>query len=78
MKEAYIVDGIRTPIGNFTGTLSTVRADDLGALVIKEIAKRNPNIPLEAYEDKSYLVSFGICEAHLRLPFWKISDAFQA
>lgn len=51
MKEAYIVDGIRTPIGNFTGTLSTVRADDLGALVIKEIAKRNPNIPLEAYED---------------------------
>lgn len=51
MKEAYIVDGIRTPIGNFTGTLSTVRADDLGALVIREIARRNPNIPLEAYED---------------------------
>jgi len=51
MKEVYIVDGIRTPIGNFTGTLSTVRADDLGALVIKGIAKRNPNIPLEAYED---------------------------
>lgn len=51
MKEAYIVDGIRTPIGNFTGTLSTVRADDLGAMVIREIAKRNPNIPLEAYED---------------------------
>ena len=51
MKEAYIIDGVRTPIGNFTGTLSTVRADDLGAIVIKEIVDRNPNIPLEAYED---------------------------
>lgn len=51
MKEAYIIDGIRTPIGNFTGSLSPVRADDLGALVIREIVKRNPNIPAEAYED---------------------------
>jgi len=51
MKEAYIIDGVRTPIGNFTGKLSTVRADDLGAIVIKEIVARNPNIPAEAYED---------------------------
>lgn len=51
MKEAYIIDGVRTPIGNFTGTLSTVRADDLGAIVIKEIVARNPKIPLDAYED---------------------------
>tara|TARA_B100001109_G_scaffold255051_1_gene256532 strand:- start:1759 stop:2976 length:1218 start_codon:yes stop_codon:yes gene_type:complete len=51
MKEAYIIDGIRTPIGRFTGTLSPIRTDDLGALVIKEIVKRNPNIPAEAYED---------------------------
>ena len=51
MKQAYIVDGIRTPIGNFTGALSSVRTDDLGALVIKELIKRNPNIPLEAYDD---------------------------
>ena len=51
MKEAYIIDGIRTPIGNFTGSLSPVRADDLAAMVIKEIAKRNPNIPTDAYED---------------------------
>ena len=49
--DAYIIDGIRTPIGNYKGTLSPVRADDLGALVIKEIVKRNPNIPKEAYED---------------------------
>tara|TARA_B100000780_G_scaffold262508_1_gene215717 strand:+ start:27609 stop:28817 length:1209 start_codon:yes stop_codon:yes gene_type:complete len=51
MKEAYIIDGIRTPIGNYKGTLSAVRADDLGALVIKELVKRNPTIPKEAYDD---------------------------
>lgn len=49
--EAYIIDGIRTPIGNYKGTLSPVRADDLGALVIKEILKRNTNIPSEDYDD---------------------------
>lgn len=51
MKQAYIIDGIRTPIGNYKGTLGAVRTDDLGALVIKEIAARNPNIPKEAYDD---------------------------
>ena len=49
--EAYIIDGIRTPIGNYKGTLSPVRTDDLAALVIEEIVKRNPNIPKEAYDD---------------------------
>ncbi len=51
MKEAYIIDGIRTPIGNYKGTLSTVRTDDLGALVIAELVKRNPTVPKEAYDD---------------------------
>ncbi|WAC01706.1 3-oxoadipyl-CoA thiolase [Lacinutrix neustonica] len=51
MKEAYIIDGIRTPIGNYKGTLSAVRTDDLGALVIEEIVKRNPSIPKDAYDD---------------------------
>jgi 3-oxoadipyl-CoA thiolase len=49
--DAYIIDGIRTPIGNYKGTLSSVRADDLGALVIKEVVKRNPEIPKEVYDD---------------------------
>jgi acetyl-CoA acyltransferase len=49
--NAYIVDGIRTPIGNFGGSLSSVRADDLAALVIKELVARNPNIPTDAIED---------------------------
>jgi 3-oxoadipyl-CoA thiolase len=51
MKEAYIIDGVRTPIGNYKGTLSAVRTDDLGALVIKEVVDRNPNIPKDAYDD---------------------------
>lgn len=51
MKEAYIIDGIRTPIGSYQGTLSEVRTDDLAALVISEIVKRNPQIPKDAYDD---------------------------
>ncbi len=44
MKEAYIVDGIRTPIGNFGGTLGQVRTDDLAAYVLKELLRRNAGI----------------------------------
>ncbi len=51
MKNAYIIDGIRTPIGSYQGTLSAVRTDDLAALVIAEIVRRNPNIPKEAFDD---------------------------
>ncbi|MFK7937481.1 MAG: beta-ketoacyl synthase N-terminal-like domain-containing protein, partial [Saprospiraceae bacterium] len=51
MKEAYIIDGIRTPIGKFGGTLSTIRTDDLGAYVIKAVLEKQPNIPLNAYDD---------------------------
>lgn len=51
MKEAYIIDGVRTPIGNYKGTLSAVRTDDLGAHVIRELTARHPEIPLDAYDD---------------------------
>ena len=51
MKEAYLIDGVRTPIGNFCGALSTVRTDDLAAQVIKEVTSRHPEIPLDAYDD---------------------------
>lgn len=49
--ESYIIDGVRTPIGNYQGSLAAVRADDLGALVIKTIAERHPEIPSAAYDD---------------------------
>jgi len=51
MKEAYLVDGIRTAIGKFGGTLSTIRTDDLGAHVIKALVDRQANIPKEAHDD---------------------------
>lgn len=51
MKTTYIIDAIRTPLGNFGGALATTRVDDLGALVIKTLMDRNPNIPNEAIED---------------------------
>lgn len=50
-KSAYIVDGIRTAIGNFGGTLAPVRADDLGAHVIRELMKRNQQLDPEAIAD---------------------------
>lgn len=51
MKEAFIVDAIRTPIGSLGGSLAMVRTDDLGALVIRELIKRNPNLVTEEIED---------------------------
>ena len=51
MKEAYIVDGIRTPIGSFGGTLSPVRTDDLGAIPIRELLRRNPSLDPRGIED---------------------------
>jgi len=51
MSEAYIIDGIRTPIGKLKGSLSSIRADDLAAIPIKELIQRNPEIDLEAIED---------------------------
>lgn len=51
MENAYIIDGVRTPIGNFGGTLSAVRPDDLATLVIQELIKRNPTIDPEKIYD---------------------------
>lgn len=50
-KEVFIVDGIRTPIGNFGGSLSTIRTDDLGAIVIKELMARNSSLDPKLVED---------------------------
>jgi acetyl-CoA acyltransferase len=51
MNTAYLVDGIRTPIGNFGGSLAPVRADDLAALVLKELLARNPTADPAAIAD---------------------------
>ncbi len=51
MTEAYICDYIRTPIGRFGGSLSSVRADDLGAVPLKALMERHSGIDWEAVED---------------------------
>jgi len=51
MKDAFIVNGVRTSIGNFGGTLAAVRPDDLAALVIKKLVEKNPSLDTKAIED---------------------------
>ncbi|GEN75184.1 3-oxoadipyl-CoA thiolase [Chryseobacterium hagamense] len=51
MNNVYIIDYIRTPISKLSGGLSEVRADDLAAIVIKEIIARNPEVPAGEIED---------------------------
>lgn len=54
MADAFICDYIRTPIGRFGGTLSSVRADDLGAVPLKALMERNPNMDFGAVDDLIY------------------------
>lgn len=51
MSGSFIIDGIRTPVGSFRGALSHVRTDDLAALAIRELVRRNPQIPLNEIDD---------------------------
>jgi len=51
MKDVYICDGIRTPIGRYGGGLANVRADDLAAIPLKALKDRNPNLDLNQVDD---------------------------
>lgn len=51
MRDVYICDAIRTPIGRFGGGLSTVRADDLAAVPIKALMERNPSVDWTAVDE---------------------------
>ncbi|WP_426129878.1 3-oxoadipyl-CoA thiolase [Pseudomonas sp. DWP1b1] len=51
MRDVFICDAIRTPIGRFGGGLSTVRADDLAALPIKALIERNPSVDWTAVDE---------------------------
>ncbi|MDV7495233.1 3-oxoadipyl-CoA thiolase [Acinetobacter baumannii] len=54
MKNAYIIDAIRTPFGRYAGGLASVRADDLGAVPIKALMQRNPSVDWEQVDDVIY------------------------
>ena len=51
MTDVFICDAIRTPVGRYGGSLSSIRPDDLGAIPLKEIMKRNPNVDWLAVDD---------------------------
>ncbi|WP_341703572.1 3-oxoadipyl-CoA thiolase [Ferrovibrio sp.] len=54
MTEAFICDAIRTPVGRYGGALSSVRADDLGAIPIKALMQRNPSVDWDSVDDVIY------------------------
>jgi acetyl-CoA acyltransferase len=54
MEAAYICDAIRTPIGRYAGTLSSVRTDDLAAIPIKALIERNANVDWNLLDDVIY------------------------
>ena len=54
MRSAFIVDAIRTPFGRYGGALSSVRTDDLGAIPLKALMARNPNVDWAAVTDVLY------------------------
>jgi len=54
MNNTYICDAIRTPFGRYGGALSSVRADDLGAIPIRELIKRNPQVDWASVDDIFY------------------------
>jgi acetyl-CoA C-acetyltransferase len=51
MKDVYVIDALRTPVGKYGGMLSSVRPDDLAALVLLELLKRNPDVDPSEIEE---------------------------
>lgn len=54
MKNAYIIDAIRTPFGRYAGGLAPVRADDLGAVPIQALMQRNPTVDVHQYRQQPH------------------------
>ena len=54
ITHAFVCDAVRTPFGRYGGALSSVRADDLGALPIKALMARNPKVDWAAVVDVLY------------------------
>ena len=54
MNHAYICDAVRTPFGRYGGALSSVRTDDLGAIPLRALMQRNPNVDWQAVADVIY------------------------
>ena len=64
MRDAFICDGVRTPVGRYGGALSAVRADDLGAIPLRALLERYPQLDPERIDD----VIFGCANGRGRQP----------
>ncbi len=51
MRDAFICDGVRTPVGRYGGALASVRADDLGAVPLRALLACYPQLDLERIDD---------------------------
>ena len=67
ITEAYICDAIRTPFGRYGGSLSSIRADDLGAIPIKALIERNSKVDWQKVDDVVYGCANQAGEDRLRL-----------
>ncbi|HEY4998689.1 MAG TPA: beta-ketoacyl synthase N-terminal-like domain-containing protein, partial [Usitatibacter sp.] len=54
MPDAFLCDAIRTPFGRYAGALSSIRTDDLAAIPIAELMRRNPKVDWQALDDVIY------------------------
>ena len=54
MEHAFICDAVRTPFGRYGGALASVRADDLGAIPIRALMARHPDVDWSAVDDVLY------------------------
>ena len=54
MTDAFVCDAVRTPIGRYAGSLASVRCDDLGAIPIRALLQRNPQVDWQAVDDVVY------------------------
>ncbi|MQT44978.1 3-oxoadipyl-CoA thiolase, partial [Pseudomonas sp. FSL R10-0765] len=54
MNDALIIDAVRTPIGRYAGALSSVRTDDLGAVPLRELLRRHPQVDWNSVDDVIY------------------------
>jgi len=54
LRDAYICDAVRTPIGRYAGALASIRPDDLGAIPLRALQERNPGVSWDAVDDLIY------------------------
>jgi acetyl-CoA acetyltransferase len=54
MRDAFICDAVRTPVGRYGGSLAGIRADDLGAIPLQELARLHPDVDWAAVDDVVY------------------------